>query len=348
MLNLHKPEPRITVIVPCFNGQDFLGECLESVLSQKGVEFEVIVIDDGSDRPDEISAICEEVGDRRLRLIRKENGGVSSALNFALSESKTEVFCWLSHDDLMTPNRLASQFKKWEASGQQDKLLFGDYEVFAHSSMNSIGGRTRIGNYKHSIDLLSLGLINGCTVMASRAQVLAIGGFDEKQKTTQDYDLWLRLESSGTQFIYQPYVMCKSRQHKNQGSKNLVERQLENQLLWTRVASRLSEVYKQYGSAGRNRRLIDLSRFLKSSIYHRGLDMTPVQEHIENLMGGQPGHSKRHAENLKSSSRRPWVAWLWRVYTNLPYTRTIHTCAMKHRVSRRAIYFLQSLVGGSN
>ena len=88
-----------SVIIPVYNTEQYLVRCIESVLSQNFADFELILVDDGS--TDESGAICDAYGkkDSRIRVFHKENGGVSSARNFALDKAKGEWLCFVDSDD---------------------------------------------------------------------------------------------------------------------------------------------------------------------------------------------------------------------------------------------------------
>ncbi|SHK34846.1 glycosyltransferase family 2 protein [Epilithonimonas mollis] len=90
----------ISLIIPIYNNvESYLRKCLESVLSQTYKNFEVLLINDGS--TDNSLTICEEYAskDNRIKIINKENGGISSARNVGLNESKGEYVCFVDHDD---------------------------------------------------------------------------------------------------------------------------------------------------------------------------------------------------------------------------------------------------------
>jgi len=99
-------KPLVSVLVPNYNYAKYIGETLESALRQTYPNFEVIVCDDGS--KDNSCEVIESYvqKDSRIKLIRKENGGVSNALNTAYRESKGEIICLLDADDIWMDNKL--------------------------------------------------------------------------------------------------------------------------------------------------------------------------------------------------------------------------------------------------
>lgn len=93
--------PKVSVIVPVYKVEKYIGKCIESILSQTFKDFELILVDDGS--PDNSGKICDEYAqkDARIRVIHKENGGVSSARNVGISKSNGEWLCFIDSDDII-------------------------------------------------------------------------------------------------------------------------------------------------------------------------------------------------------------------------------------------------------
>jgi glycosyltransferase involved in cell wall biosynthesis len=95
----------ISVVIPVFNGEGFLGEAIESVLAQRYVPLELIVVDDGS--TDGSAAVAEQFGE--VKLIRTENRGPAAARNTGVARSTGELIAFLDADNLMKPDRLVRQ-----------------------------------------------------------------------------------------------------------------------------------------------------------------------------------------------------------------------------------------------
>lgn len=100
--------PTISVIVPVYNTEQYLHRCIDSVLAQTYQDFELLLIDDGS--KDSSGAICDEyaVGDSRVKVFHKENGGVSSARNVGLDHARGEWITFVDSDDYIEENFLKS------------------------------------------------------------------------------------------------------------------------------------------------------------------------------------------------------------------------------------------------
>ena len=92
-------QPLISVIVPCYKVEEYLPKCIESILSQTYRHLEILLVDDGS--PDRSGEICDEYAarDSRIKVIHKENGGLSDARNVALDVMKGEYVTFIDSDD---------------------------------------------------------------------------------------------------------------------------------------------------------------------------------------------------------------------------------------------------------
>ena len=119
---------KISVIMPMYNVEHFVGECIESILSQTMEEWELICVNDGS--KDRSPQIAEEyaVKDRRIKIIHKENGGLSSARNLGMEYAKGEYLLFLDSDDYLAPEALEKLYTR--ASVDQLEELFYSADVF--------------------------------------------------------------------------------------------------------------------------------------------------------------------------------------------------------------------------
>ena len=93
----------ISIIIPVYKVEKFLEKCVNSVLEQTYKNLEIILVDDGS--PDNCPALCDELAkkDKRIKVIHKKNGGVSSARNMGLDEAKGKYVCFVDSDDYVEP-----------------------------------------------------------------------------------------------------------------------------------------------------------------------------------------------------------------------------------------------------
>ena len=98
--------PQISVIVPVYNVEKYIDRCVQSILGQTYSDFELILVDDGS--PDNAPAMCDEwaAKDSRIRVIHKENGGLSSARNAGMEIAEGKYFHFVDSDDVIHPDCL--------------------------------------------------------------------------------------------------------------------------------------------------------------------------------------------------------------------------------------------------
>lgn len=132
---------KISVIIPMYNAEKYIGECLESVLGQSCGDFEVIVVDDGS--RDRGADICRETAGRdgRVRLYCQENAGVSAARNRGLSLAGGEFVFFLDSDDRIHPRLFEEMLKKTQECGAD--LLFCGYRRADSTQMETLAGKAR-------------------------------------------------------------------------------------------------------------------------------------------------------------------------------------------------------------
>ena len=110
--------PLVSIVIPVYNGGNFMREAIDSALAQTYENIEVIVVNDGSCDNGETDRIARSYGDR-IRYFLKENGGVSTALNIGIQNMRGEYFSWLSHDDAYHPGKIQQQIA--ELSALEDK-----------------------------------------------------------------------------------------------------------------------------------------------------------------------------------------------------------------------------------
>lgn len=121
-------DPIVSIIVPVYNAEETLRRCIESVLNQGFTDFELLLVDDGS--TDSSAGICREYenGDRRVRVIHKENTGVSDTRNLGLSEARGTFVQFLDSDDWITPDATSLMVRAARDSGA-DMVIADFYRV---------------------------------------------------------------------------------------------------------------------------------------------------------------------------------------------------------------------------
>jgi len=184
--------PLVSVIMPVYNGEKYLAESIESVLSQQFKDFELIIIDDGS--TDNSKSIIKSYvkKDNRVKIFcNKSNLGISGALNKAIVNSTGEYIARMDCDDISFPSRLSSQVELLNM--RNDVGLCGTWGV----AINEVGKKS------YSLHTLTGVLLNynywkPSPVISSssmfRRCLLDKQLFDLELSTVEDFDLWLRLK----------------------------------------------------------------------------------------------------------------------------------------------------------
>ena len=211
--------PLVSIVIPVYNGSDYLREAVDSALAQTYPNVEVLVVNDGSDDGGRTEGIALSYGDG-IRYFRKGNGGVASALNLGIREMRGEYFSWLSHDDVYLPRKLEREVAALEKCGR-DALVYSDYEVIDASSRHvEVFRAGRLSAPQFRMLLITDIPVNGCTVLVPRRCFEQVGLFDERLKVTQDYDLWFRM-ARRYPFVHVPEVLLRSRMHAGQGTRRM-------------------------------------------------------------------------------------------------------------------------------
>lgn len=209
--------PLVSIVIPVYNGSNYMREAIDSARAQTYKNIEVLVINDGSNDNGATREIALNYGEK-IRYFEKENGGVASALNLGIREMKGEYFSWLSHDDIYMPDKVEKQVNLLKESGNYESIIFSDW-----ISIDEAGNKleefdlSTIIPYQIEYYLLLQQVIHGCTLLIPRIAFNKSGNFPENLPTTQDYTLWLRL-SENFSFFHCKKALVFSRHHKSQGS----------------------------------------------------------------------------------------------------------------------------------
>ena len=206
----------ISIIIPVYNGEDYLAIAIESALQQTYKNIEVIVVDDGSsDRTEEIARSFGA----RIRYIRKQNGGVSSALNLGLKSMRGKYFAWLSHDDVYHKEKLEVLHN--EISGLDRVIAISDWDIIDENGI--FLRRAKLDDRLSTTPKSFLAFdrntwLNACAMLIPKSLFDEVGFFDETLRTTQDYDMHFRMMEHGASFKVVHRQLFYSRAHANQGS----------------------------------------------------------------------------------------------------------------------------------
>ena len=195
-------EGGISCIVPVFNGERYLTEAIESILTQTAPPLEIIVVDDGS--TDRTVELARSFGDA-VRLVRQEHRGVSAARNHGVRVAHGELLAFLDADDLYLPRKLAQQRARFVARPE--------LELSAAHTENFWSSELPEDARDHDPKMTAPWPRHISTwVMRSRL-FERIGTFDEAMPLSQDVDWHLRAESAGVVSETLPDILTRRRLH---------------------------------------------------------------------------------------------------------------------------------------
>ena len=173
--------PLVSVIIPAYNAQAFLRATLDSALAQTYGNLEVIVVDDGS--RDDTVAIAEAYAarDARVHLLKKTNGGVSSARNAGIAASRGDYVAFLDADDVWHPEKIAAQMETLRPGGRERYVAAFSLHLRVDTEGRVIG-KSRSWPFEEfslpaHIVLRPVG--NGSSLIVRRDVAICAGGFDE-------------------------------------------------------------------------------------------------------------------------------------------------------------------------
>lgn len=204
---------KISIVIPFYNCR-YVDRAITSALSQTYKNIEIIVVDDGSTK------YVEKLGPfmKKIKYVKKENGGTATALNVGIKQASGDYFVWLSSDDLLHHAKVEKQL----AFMKQQKALFSFTNfnwIDKNNTLIRLAVNPKFPNKISFYQYMKKGCpINGSTVMIKLDLFSDVGLFDETMLYTHDYDLWNRIVlKHDMHFLDRPLTFY--RVHDNMGSK---------------------------------------------------------------------------------------------------------------------------------
>ncbi len=209
---------KVSVVIPAYNSMKYLPTTLESVLNQTFIDFEVLVINDGSS--DGTVEWASKLTDPRVKLISQANQGLPGARNTGIAHSQGEYIAFLDADDLWEPTKLEKQVRCLDE--QPEVGVVYTWSLLIDDQGNSTGrfhAEQGEGNLWQQFLLGKDPIANGSAAMVRRCWFGRVGLFDTRLKSAEDLDMWLRIAA------HYPFAGVKEpltlyRQHPNSMSKN--------------------------------------------------------------------------------------------------------------------------------
>jgi glycosyltransferase involved in cell wall biosynthesis len=191
--------PEVSVVIPTYNRANFLFAAIASVIAQREVNFELIVVDDGSrdgtwtELERTAARVCADNADRiAMTIVRTENRGVAAARNTGIAQASGPLIAFLDSDDVWAPDKLARQTEFMRAHPRCVIAQSDEYWLRDGQRVNP-GLRHRKAAGEIFIDSLRTCLVTPSTVIVRTALLRELDGFDHDFTAAEDYDLWLRI-----------------------------------------------------------------------------------------------------------------------------------------------------------
>jgi len=190
-------EPLISIIVPAYNSADYIGQAIESILNQNYKNFELLIIDDGS--TDNTKEIVRHYNDSRIKYLYKENGGLSSARNFAVVRSRGQYIMPLDADDMMAPNFITLHLQEFDKHPEADLVYCDVLLINVNGEPLTVMRKPEYQDRRHLIrDLFRQGHPVVPFRLGLRKSIYdKIGLYDETLVVAEDYDMLRRFVKAG-------------------------------------------------------------------------------------------------------------------------------------------------------
>lgn len=196
---VHIRSSLVSVVIPLFNRRDSIMRAINSVLSQDGVELELIVVDDGS-TDDSVALVERQISDPRLRIIQQQNAGACSARNAGIDAARGEFVAFLDSDDMFLPGHLYQSLRRL-------REMVGPAVVYGRIVVDRGRNKTflkppraiRPGEPMSEYLLCDQGFVQTSTVVLSRDLALRTK-YDTLLRFGQDTDFAIRLAAAGATF----------------------------------------------------------------------------------------------------------------------------------------------------
>lgn len=258
--------PRITIVMPVYNGERYLAGAVASALAQDYDNFEIVIVNDGAtDRYSaRIAQAFRDANPDRIRYIYQENGGVAAALNTAIGVATGEFFAWLSHDDLYYSDRLRQQMEFYQKFDLDGACVFSNFR-FIDENKNKLSSAVLNASVFEAIPEVSLlqSGINGCALLVPMKIMRQYGPFDTSLRYAQDFDLWGRILQDHP-FVFDESELVLYRQHAEQGSQHPGATR-EGNALWINLLEQQDEIRRVQMFGSRRLFYARTAEFLRNS-----------------------------------------------------------------------------------
>jgi glycosyltransferase involved in cell wall biosynthesis len=210
--------PFFSIIIPCYNQGHYLKDAVDSVLEQNYYNLEIIIVNDGSTDETEIIAKKLLNSDRRIQVITQENKGLSAARNVGIKHAKGIYLHFLDADDWVLNG--CYELVETEIKANDHVIIGVGYSYRRSRNLPPMHGVFPSRDKSVYPEILS-GNIGPChSFFIPKNKVKEVGGFDEKLRSGEDWDLWIRLVKSKIPFLFIEKELVVYRFVQNSMSRN--------------------------------------------------------------------------------------------------------------------------------
>lgn len=203
--------PKISIVMPTYNRENFIKEAVLSVLGQNYQNFELIIVDDGS--TDKTKKIIKSIKDQRIIYIYQKNLGRSVARNKAIKIARGKYLAFLDSDDLFLPGKLKKQVEFLEKNTEYGMVYTSALNIDEKGKiLDYVYEASKSGDIYKDVAFFLPVIITLPTVMVRKDIVIKLRGFDEKMERFEDIDMWRRIAQKYPIYAI-PEPLSKIRSH---------------------------------------------------------------------------------------------------------------------------------------
>ncbi len=304
--------PLVSIVIPVYNGSNFLREAIDSALAQTYKNLEIVVVNDGS--KDNTESIALSYGDK-IRYFAKKNGGTSTALNLGIENMRGEYFSWLSHDDLYYPQKIARSVEELSKLENKDTIIITDVdgmnEDYTRTFPSALYQQHRDAYPTRNSSFLYPVVYNkthGCTHLISKRVFETVGLFDVTSLVAHDFEFYYRAFAKFPHKYIDEVLVTARESSTRQGRRSHTRGNIEYSLLYIDILEHLTEEEILQMAPTLKMFYLDMETFFAYADYSIALDYLEV---IAEGKGIRTLHGRRNISGVpllyanESKSEKP-------------------------------------------
>lgn len=235
--------PLVSIVIPVYNGSNYMCEAIDSALAQTYDNIEIIVVNDGS--KDNTEEIAKSYGDK-IRYFSKGNGGTPTALNMGIENMRGEYFAWLSHDDLYKPNKIQREVEELSKLPDKNTIMLSNYEAIDenYKQIACLHVEDMIAEYpkrEHSKYFHVLYSTMHCCCLIPKKCFETVGVFDVNWRVAHDHEFLYRILSNFPHKLIHEVLLTARDSSSRQGRRANLRCNVEYSLLLIGIMEKLTD-----------------------------------------------------------------------------------------------------------